>query len=317
MAEKIVTLFGGAGFIGRHTVGRLARQGYQIRIATRHPAKAQFLKPLGDVGQIVPLAASVTEPQSIARAIKGASHAVNLVGILYEKGAATFKSIHAEGAGAVAKAAAAAGVGSLVQISAIGADEASPSAYARSKAAGEKAVREAFASASILRPSIVFGPEDDFFNRFAVMARLSPVLPLIGGGATKFQPVYVGNVADAIVAALGNSAAAGKTYELGGPKVYSFKELMELLLKEINRKRCLVNLPFSLANLQAAVLELMPKPPLTRDQVRLLASDNVVASGALGLADLGIEATPAEAILPSYLDRYRPGGRFSVAGSAR
>ena len=199
----------------------------------------------------------------------------------------------------------------LVHLSAIGADLHGEADYARSKGAGEAAVKTAFASATILRPSIVFGPEDDFFNRFAVMARLSPVLPLIGGGQTRFQPVYVGDVADAIAKAVVDPACRGKTYELGGPRVYTFKELMELLLHEIRRHRVLLPLPFSLANLQAAMLELLPFPPLTRDQVKLLRRDNVVSPTALTLADLGIKPTAAEVILPTYLDRYRPGGRFS------
>ena len=310
MANKVVTLFGGAGFIGRHLVRRLTRQGFIVRVATRHPDRAQFLRPLGDVGQVVPLAASVTHAASVRAAVAGASHVVNLVGILYEKGAASFEAVHHAGARAVAEAATAAGVERLVQVSAIGADTTSSSAYARSKAEGEAAARAAFPSVTILRPSIVFGPEDDFFNRFAVMARLSPVLPLVGGGHSKFQPVYVGDVAEAIERGLTDPATQGKTYELGGPRVYSFRELMELLLKEIHRHRPLVTLPTGIARLQARFLEFLPKPPLTRDQLRLLESDNVVGAGALTLADLGITAQAVEAILPTYLDRYRPGGRF-------
>lgn len=312
MTNKVVTVFGGAGFLGRHLVRGLTRQGFTVRVATRHPDRAQFLKPLGDVGQVVPMAASVTHQASVQAAVAGASHVVNLVGILYEKGAATFQAVHYQGARLVAESAAAAGAEWLAQVSAIGADLQSTSAYARSKAEGEAAVRAAFPRATILRPSIVFGPEDDFFNRFAAMARVSPVLPLVGGGTTKFQPVFVGDVAQAIESALLDPATQGKTYELGGPRVYSFRALMELLLKEIKRHRPLVTLPTLLAKVQATFLERLPKPPLTRDQLRLLESDNVVAAGALTLADLGIAAQAAEAILPTYLDRYRPGGRFGT-----
>ena len=219
--------------------------------------------------------------------------------------------MHARGAQTVAEAAAAAGIEHLVQVSAIGADLHGGAAYARSKGAGEAAVKTAFPSATILRPSVVFGPEDDFFNRFAAMARLSPALPLIGGGATRFEPVYVGDVAQAIVKCLADPACAGKTYELGGPRVYTFKEILQLLLREIRRRRLLVPWPFALAEVQARFLELLPVPPLTRDQLRMLRRDNVVSEGALTLADLGIAPTAAEVILPTYLDRYRPGGRFN------
>jgi NADH dehydrogenase len=235
---------------------------------------------------------------------------INLVGILYERGRQRFSAVHGEGAGRIAAAAAAADVRRLVHVSAIGADPASPASYARTKAAGEAAVRKHFANATIVRPSIVFGPEDGFFNRFAAMACVSPVLPLIGGGHTRFQPVYVGDVAEAIVRALADQAAPGATYELGGPKVYTFKELLQLMLAQIGRRRCLVTVPWGIARLQAAFLEWIPVPPLTRDQVRLLERDNVVGSGAKGLGDLGIQPTPVEAILPAYLDMYRKGSRL-------
>lgn len=309
-AAKVATLFGGSGFIGRYVVRHLAKQGHVIRVAVRHPESAGFLKPLGDVGQITPIPASLLVEDSVKRAVEGADLVVNLVGVLYEKGRQTFRAVHAEGAAAVARAAAAVGAGDLVHISALGADANSPADYARTKAAGEAAVREAFPAAVILRPSVVIGPEDDFFNRFAVMARLSPALPLLNGGRTRFQPVYVGDVALAIVTALNDPAARGRTYELGGPRVYSFKELLELLLHEIHRRRLLLSLPMPLARLQARVLELLPKPPLTRDQLRLLERDNVVGSGALTFADLGIQPQTIETVLPNYLDRYRPGGRF-------
>ena len=311
MTQRVVTVFGGSGFVGRHLVWRLAKQGWIVRVAVRRPSQAGFLKPLGEIGQITPLRAPVQDPVAVAAAMAGADAAVNLVGILYERGKQTFAGVHARGAQTVAEAAAAAGVEHLVQVSAIGAEVHAEANYARSKGAGEAAVKTAFPSAAIVRPSIVFGPEDDFFNRFAAMARLSPALPLIGGGATRFEPVYVGDVAQAIVKCLAVPACAGKTYELGGPRVYTFKELLQLLLREIRRRRLLVPWPFALAEVQARFLELLPVPPLTRDQLRMLRRDNVVSEGALTLADLGIAPTAAEVILPTYLDRYRPGGRFN------
>jgi NADH dehydrogenase len=311
MAQRVVTVFGGSGFIGRHLIGRLAKQGWIVRVAVRRPSQAGFLKPLGEVGQITPLRAPVQDPIAVEAAVEGADAAINLVGILYERGKQTFAGVHAGGARTVAEAAAAAGVEHLVQVSAIGADLHAAADYARSKAAGEAAVKTAFPSATIVRPSIVFGPEDDFFNRFAVMARLSPALPLIGGGSTRFEPVYVGDVAQAIAKCVADPACAGKTYELGGPRVYTFKELLQLLLREIRRRRLLVPWPFALAEVQARFLELLPVPPLTRDQLRMLRRDNVVSEGALTLADLGIQPTSVEVILPTYLDRYRPGGRFN------
>ncbi len=311
MSGGIVTVFGGSGFLGRYVVQGLARDGWMIRVAVRHPGQAKFLKPLGEIGQITPLCVPVQDSEAVAAALSGADAAVNLTGILFESGKQRFAAVHTEGAKAIATAAAAAGVRSLVQVSAIGASPESASAYARSKGEGEDAVRAAFPEATILRPSVIFGPEDDFFNRFAEMARFSPVLPLIGGGGTRFQPVYVGDVARAVVKALGDPACRGKVYELGGPKIYSFKELMQLLVKAIDRKRALVSLPFGLARLQATFLELLPKPPLTRDQVTLLRQDNVVSEGSLTLADLGIEATAAETVIPGYLDKYRSGGRFN------
>ncbi len=312
MNARIVTVFGGSGFIGRHLVGRLAKQGWVIRVAVRHPSQANFLKPMGDVAQITPIRAPLQEQIAVEAAVDGAEAVINLVGILYERGRQKFSTIHAHGAQAVAEAAQAVGAGSLVQISSIGADIHGEAEYARSKGAGEAAVKIAFPEATIIRPSIVFGPEDGFFNRFAEMARFSPVLPLIGGGGTRFQPVYVGDVAEAIARCLADPATRGKTYELGGPRVYTFKELMQLLLHEIRRRRLLVPWPFKLADMQAAVLERLPVPPLTRDQVKLLRSDNVVASNALTLADLGIEPTAVEVIVPTYLDRYRPHGRFNL-----
>ncbi len=310
MAARLVTVFGGSGFLGRHLVSRLAKQGWLIRVAVRRPSQANFLKPMGDVGQITPVRAPIQDELAVEAAVADAAAVINLVGILYERGAQTFAHVHARGAQGVAAAAAAAGAERFVQVSAIGADRHAEADYARSKGAGEAAVRTAFPGATVVRPSIVFGPEDDFFNRFAALARLSPVLPLIGGGRTRFQPVYVGDVAEAIVRCLDGAASQGKIYELGGPRVYTFKELMELLLREIGRRRLLLPWPFALAELQAAFLERLPVPPLTRDQVRLLRRDNVVSEDALTLADLGITPTSVELIVPTYLDRYRPHGRF-------
>ena len=316
MAESLVTIFGGAGFVGRHLVGRLARRGWTVRIACRDPEGAKFLRPLGDVAQITPVAANLRNAASVAAAVAGADAVINQAGVLYEKGRQTFEAVHIDGARHVAEAAAEAGARHLLHVSAIGADVDAESDYARSKGFGEQAVREAFPGAVILRPSIVVGPEDGFFNLFAVLARLSPVLPLIGGGRTRFQPIYVGDLAEAAVRALTDPAAAGRTYELGGPRVYSFKELMELLLAEVGRRRLLVPVPFTLAEFEATFLELLPVPPLTRDQVTMLKHDNVVSEGAAGLADLGIEPTAIELVLPTYLGRHRKGGQARRLASA-
>lgn len=308
MNTNLVTIFGGSGFLGRHTVRALARAGWRIKVATRHPNSAFFLRPLGSVGQIDFVKCDVGDADSVARAVKGANAVVNLTGILFEKGQ-SFEEVHAEGAANVAKAAAEAGVASLVHVSAIGADTGSDAHYAVSKAEGEQAVREAFPRAVILRPSVIFGPEDGFFNKFAGLARILPGLPLIGGGKTRFQPVFVGDVAGAIRMAL--SRQDGRTYELGGPTIYSFKELMQLTLREIGRKRLLVTVPFGIASLKAMFLQLLPNPPLTVDQVRLLKKDNVVSATAPGLADLGITPTSVEAVIPSYLWRYRAKGEYA------
>ena len=313
MAAKVATVFGGSGFIGRYLVQRLARAGWQIRLPARRPDAALFLKPLGDVGQIVPMAANIRDETSVRRAVEGASLAVNLIGILTERGRQSFDAVHREGAERIARSAAALGAEGLLHVSALGADPQSPSAYARSKAAGEAAVRAAFPDAIIFRPSIVFGPEDDFFNRFARMARLLPALPLIGGGRTRFQPVYVGDVADAMSAALAEQKWVGQIFELGGPQTYSFRELMEVLLDKIDRKRLLVPIPFPIAALQGALLGFLPNPPLTRDQVRLLKRDNVVSGLFPGLIELGVRPTAIEAVIPSYLDRFRRGGWYSGA----
>ncbi len=317
MTFRVVTVFGGSGFIGRHLVKRLARRGWRVRIATRNPDDALFLKPAGSVGQIVPVFANVRDDRSVAAAVEGSDFVINLVGILYESGRQKFKAVHHEAAGRIARAAAQAGAGRMVQLSAIGAAANARSRYAKTKAAGERAVLEVFPDATIVRPSIVFGPEDGFFNLFAAMARLSPFLPLIGGGRTRFQPVYVGDVADAVVACLDRDNSKGKTYELGGPTVYSFRQLMELLLKIIGRERSLIPIPWFVAGLQALFLGMLPKPLMTRDQVALLKSDNVVSEGALTLADLGIEPTAVELVVPTYLERYCVGGRFAGMHEAR
>ena len=311
MAFRVVTVFGGSGFLGRHLVKRLAQRGWRVRIATRNPGDALFLKPAGAVGQIVPIFANVRDDHSVAAAVEGADYVINLVGILYESGRQTFKAVHEEAAGRIARAASQAGASRMIQLSAIGAAPESRSRYARTKAAGERAVLEAFPDATILRPSIVFGPDDGFFNLFASMTRVSPFLPLIGGGKTKFQPVYVGDVAEAALACLDRPESKGKTYELGGPTVYSFRELMELILKTIGRERVLMPVPWSIAGLQATFLGMLPKPLLTRDQLAQLKTDNVVAEGALTLADLDIAPTAAELIVPTYLERFRVGGRFA------
>jgi NADH dehydrogenase len=313
MARGLVTVFGGSGFIGRYVVQRLARAGWQVRVAVRRPNEALFLKTSGDVGQVTPVAANIRDDRSVAAAVAGADAVINLVGILYASGKQSFDAVQAKGAARIAAAAKAAGAARFVQISAIGADPSSDSAYARSKAEGEQAVKLAFADATILRPSIVFGPEDEFFNRFARMAMMSPVLPLIGGGHTKFQPVYVADVADAVARALEDEGAMGKTYELGGPRSYTFRALMDMLLKEIGRCRLLVPLPFALASLQGAILQMLPIKLLTVDQVRLLKRDNVVGANALGFKDLGLAPTALETILPSYLDQYRPLGYYNRA----
>lgn len=305
--RSVATVFGGAGFIGRYVVKRLAARGYIVRVCGRYPDQARFLMTTGRVGQVVPLFAPLSDEPAVGRAVEGADLVVNLVGVLSERRSGDFDRVHAAGAGRVARAAASAGAARLVQVSAIGADPASPSLYARSKAAGEEAVRAAFPGAVILRPSLVFGPEDQFFNRFARLAQLLPVMPVIHG-ATRFQPVYVGDVADAVMVVLSREDAPGRTVELGGPRVWIFREILAWILKETRRDRRLVEVPPGIARLQAAIGEKVPGRPFTRDQLLLLARDNVVAPGALGLSDLGIVPTPVEMVVPTYLDRYRPGG---------
>ncbi len=306
-ARSVATLFGGSGFLGRYMVKRLAAQGHVVRIAVRRPALANEMRPMGQVGQVVPLFASLGDEASVARALEGADLVVNLVGILAEGRRGDFQRVHVEGAGRVARLAAAAGARALVQVSAIGASADSPSAYGTSRLAGENAVRDAFPGAVVLRPSIVFGPEDAFFNRFAAMTRLVPFMPVFCGD-TRFQPVYAGDVADAAVAALADPAARGGIFELGGPRVWSFRELLAWMLAELRRKRPLVEIPMGLARLQATVMERLPGKPLTRDQLAMLTRDNVVADGAAGFDSFAILPTPLEMVVPAYIARYRAGG---------
>ena len=312
MAVGQATVFGGSGFLGRYVVKRLAESGARVLVGVRRPELAGFLRPMGDVGQIMPIRVDLADADAVAAAVEGSDAVVNLVGILFERGAQRFSAVHAQGAERVAKAAQAHGAARLVHVSAIGASRGSASAYARSKAAGEAAVRAAFEGATIVRPSVVFGPEDDFFNRFAALARIAPALPLIDGGHTRFQPVYVGDAAEAIMRILEDAATAGRTYELGGPRIYSFRELLEYILEQTGRRRLLVPVPSALMRLKAWFLEWLPSPPLTRDQVAQLAYDNVVTgdteAGIGTFADLGITPTPLEDVVPDYLARFRRGG---------
>jgi uncharacterized protein YbjT (DUF2867 family) len=296
--SALITLYGGSGFIGRHVVRAIAMTGARMRVAVRRPELALHLQPLGGVGQINAVQANVRYPDSLLAAADGADAVVNLVGILFPAGKQTFKAVQDEGARHVAEAARSAGVGTLVHISAIGASPDAPSVYARTKAAGEAAVKAVIPDAVILRPSIVFGPEDDFFNRFAALARIAPALPLIGGGKTRFQPVFVGDVARAVLAGLTGKAGAGAPYELGGPEVLTLKEVMQRVLAYAMRKRLLVPEPFWLAKLQAAFLQWLPRPPLTIDQVRLLETDNVVGEAAAPGAALRGSASNRSPSLP-------------------
>lgn len=330
MSRRVVTVFGASGFIGRQVVQRLGRQGAIVRACVQDPIGAAFLKPMGEVGQIVPMKADVADPKAVARAVKGADAVVNLVGILYERGRKKFETIHAVGAKNVAEACKAAGVRSLVHVSALGADAASPSAYARSKARGEANALAAFPEAVILRPSVVFGPDDDFFNRFAGLARLTNMLPvfvhdgfkpklsvkdlefdfdLFGSGGPAFQPVYVGDLAQAIVTCLDKPEARGQIYEIAGPRPIRMKEVMELVAGAIKRSPAILPLPPIAGKIQAFFFQFLPKPPLTPDQMKLLAKDNVATGKHKGLSDLGIKATAAEAVIPGYLSRHQPGHR--------
>jgi len=310
--QGLVTVFGGSGFVGGQVVRALAKAGHRVRVAVRNPNLAYRMRMLGDVGQIEVVQANVRNAPSVARAVEGAEAVVNLVGVLWESGRQKFQTLHVMGAKTVAEQAKAAGATRLVQISSIGADADSPSKYQRTKAEGEAAVRAAFPGAVVIRPSIVFGPEDKFFNKFGQMAALFPALPLIGGGETKFQPVYVGDVAAVVAKAVSNPAAEGLTYELGGPAVYSFKEILEFILRETGRNRLLAPLPWFAANFIGKVGDLSPiTPPLTSDQVESLKADNVANNGLPGLAEAGVIPTAVEAVVPSYLYRYRKGGQYA------
>lgn len=315
---KLVTIYGGSGFVGRYIARRMAQAGWRVRVAVRRPNEALFVKPYGTVGQVEPVFCNIRDDASVRAVMKGADAVVNCVGILNAVGKQRFDAVQAEGPARIARIAAEEGVAHLVHLSAIGADPESPSEYSRTKATGEKAVMAAFPGAVILRPSIIFGPEDGFFNRFAGMARLGPILPVVGA-ATRFQPVYVDDVAQAAVMGATGAAAPG-IYELGGPEVASFRDLMARMLVIIRRRRLIVNVPFFAARmmafgfdmLQAATLGLIENGMVTRDQVKNLARDNVVAPGARGLGDLGIQATPMDSVLPEYLWRYRPTGQFDA-----
>lgn len=311
---RIVTVFGASGFVGRHVVRALVKRGYYIRAASRRVGLATYLQPIGNMGQVVPVQANIRVPASIARAVAGSDHVVNVTGILAESGRQTFRAVHAEGAGAVAKAARDAGIG-LTHMSALGADLGSRSVYARSKALGEEEVFSAVPDAAVFRPSIVFGPEDSFFNRFAEMARFSPALPLIGGGKTRFQPVYVGDVAEAFARAVDGTCPRGRVYELGGPEILSFRQCMTRMLDVVDRRRLLLPIPWGIAEILGSIGDFMPFAPITRDQVELLKTDNVVSEQARAegrtLDGLGIGAQSVAALLPTYLWHFRVGGQFA------
>ncbi len=304
-ASPVVTVFGGSGFLGRHIVRALVKRGWRVRVAVRSPNEALFLKTAGAVGQVAIMQANIRDEASVRKAVKGVDAVVNLVGILYETRKQKFSAVQAKGARTVAQSAANEGVKRFVQLSAIGASSKSEAAYAQSKAAGEAAVLEAIPQAVILRPSIVIGPEDDFFNRFAKMAALSPALPLVGGGETLYQPVAVQDVAQATCEALENPDCGGKIYELGGPNIFSFKNLMEIMLRHTGQKRILAPVPFFAAQLISRFTQFLPNPPLTPDQVIMLRSNNIANDNLPGLGDLGIASTPIESVLPHYLSRFK------------
>ena len=307
--SKVVTVFGGSGFIGRYVVSMLAQDGWQVRVPVRDPQKAKFLSSCGDVGQVVPLAVDINDSGSIFRMIAGSTAVVNLIGILFEGGKQRFDCLQAKLPGVIAQAATDCGATALVQMSAIGADVNSGSAYGRTKGGGELAANKGFSGATIIRPSIVFGPEDDFFNRFARMSSVSPLLPLVGGGEVKFQPVHVRDVAEAIFKAVNDpDKYGGNTYELGGPRVLSFRECLELMLGHMHQRRFLMPVPMWIAKIQALFLEMLPQPPLTRDQLKMLGKDNVVSNQALNFSAFGINPVDVDVILPTYLSRFRPGG---------
>lgn len=304
-ASRVVTVFGGSGFLGRYVVSRLTKAGWHVRLAVRDRVQSSFLTCCGDVGCVTPVFVNVGDKASIERVICGSSAVVNLIGILFEGGKQRFDYLHSKLPGVIADVARSNGVSAFIQISAVGADISSPSAYGRSKGEGEASVLERFPTASILRPSIVFGPEDDFFNRFARMTAVSPFLPLVGGGQARFQPVYVGDVAEAVSKCVGRpDEYGGKVYELGGPRVLTFRDCLDLLQKYTGCSRSYFTLPFPVAYLQAVFMELMPQPPLTRDQLKMLKKDNVVAKSALGFGEFNISPVDVEVVLPTYLAAY-------------
>lgn len=307
--EKLIAVIGGSGFVGRHVVQALARDGHRIRVGVRRVERASFLKPMGVPGQVVPMQANIRFPESLDAVVAGADVVINLVGILQEAGPQKFSALQAEGARAVAKAARDAGATQFIQLSAIGADADSDADYARTKAEGEQAVLEQYPDAVILRPSIVVGPEDQFFNRFAAMARLSPVLPVVSA-QTKFQPVFVGDVAKAVKLAVDDADLSG-VYELGGPSVYSFEELMRLMLKVIGRKAFVADIPIPIASLMAKLTDWLPGAPLTQDQVKMLQHDNIVSQNARGFDELGLKPEAIEGQIPSYLYRFRRAGQYT------
>ncbi len=309
LQNKIITVFGATGFVGRYIVSRLAKHGATIKVVTRSPSSGYFLRQYGSVGQIVPVSCDYSEA-SIHQAVSGSDVVINCLGILFEKGKSKFKTVHVDDAAMIAQACAMYKVSRLVHISALGIDE-SKSRYAETKREGEKQVRSHFPAATIIRPSVIFGPEDNFFNKFASLSLISPVLPLIAGGNTKFQPVYVGDVADAIVKTVVMDGTAGQVFELGGPEVLSFKDIYQKIFVQTGRKRILVNLPESIARIKAAFLSILPNPPLTGDQITSLKTDNIISADAKTLTDLDISPTALDAILPVYLGRYRSGGRFA------
>jgi uncharacterized protein YbjT (DUF2867 family) len=311
MQLRRATVFGGSGFIGRQIVKRLAQKGVVVRAAVRDPETALFLKTMGAVGQIAPIHGDVRSERSVAAAVDGVDAVVNAVSLGVQSRRNRFADVHVQGARRVARLAAAAGARWLVHMSGIGSDPNSDSAYVAARGHGDRAVREAFPAATLLKPSVVFGPGDHFFTTLAALARMSPVMPLFGGGTARVQPVYVGDVADAAMKVMeAPPPSGGQVFELGGPTVYTYRELMELLLREVGRKRLLVSVPERLALILAAFASLLPGAPLTRDMVKLAVADNVVGAGAKRLADLGITPTTAEVILPIYMDRYRRGGRW-------
>lgn len=311
LSNATVAVIGGTGFIGRHIVEQLARKGARIKVMTRNADRAKFLKPMGDVGQISIMAGDALDDAALNTVLEGCDAVVNTVGILAESGKQTFAGLQAKLPSRIGAIAAKKGIASVVQLSAIGADANSPSVYARSKAMGESGLLKAFPGAVILRPSLLFGAGDGFFNRFAAMAVIAPGLPIIGGGKNKVQPVFVGDVAAAVITALSDDKTRGNIYELGGPDIMSFREVMSYILKSINRRRMLIPVPFGVMGLAATAFAILPNPPITRDQLKQLKIDNVVSANAKTLEDLGIQATTIELIAPSYLERYQPGGRFA------